>query len=265
MRGKIYFRAPTQATRAMKGIAPITRWFLQQQQQPPEPPSSSSESPATTDSTPQTKTKETPQTTFSSRNKNNNGTSSHAPPSSSPPPPPSSFIHLTPVQSCQIHGWLNPRRTLDWDSICSSPGITLKRCMQSGVSAASLKSLQPDVQMWVRHKNVTLSDVPWMLEWPLHPCYDLKANISDLATEHFSAEVMARLGITYEFLRTLMHMDDNWMRILRYTPHEWARMGFTREDALEMGRQRLQWVFPEEEFDGVLLKVSSVCDLLPPE
>jgi len=103
-----------------------------------------------------------------------------------------------------------------------------------------------------------MADVPYMLEWPLHPYYDLKANISDLASAHLSAEVMARLGITYEFLRCIMQMDDDWMRVMHYTPYDWGKMGFTRADALEMGHQRLQWVFPEEETDAVMLKVSSV-------
>ena len=170
------------------------------------------------------------------------------------------FILLAPLQSCQIHGWLNPKRTLDWDDMCHKSGITLRKCMQSGVSATQLKSLQPDVQMWIRHKGVTLSDVPAMLEWPLHPVYDLQANVSDLATMHYSPTVMARLGITYDFLRNIMGMDDDWMRVLRYSPREWAQMGFTREDAMEMGVQRVQWVF-SMDYDALVLQVSSVLRL----
>lgn len=167
------------------------------------------------------------------------------------------FIHLTPVQSCRLHGWLNPRRTLDWDNICSNRQITAKLCMQHGVPGSALRMLQPDVQMWIRHKGVSLSDVPFMLDWPLHPVYDLGANISDLATMHYPPSVLSRLGITYEFLRELMHMDDDWMRVLHYSPQEWAHIGFTREDALAMGRKRVEWVF-SEGFDTTVLKVSSV-------
>lgn len=172
-------------------------------------------------------------------------------------PPALPFIHLTPVQSCRLHGWLNPRRTLDWDSICSSRHITPKLCAQHGIPGSTLRTLQPDVQMWVRHKGASLADVPFMLDWPLHPVYDLGANISDLATMHYAPDVLGRLGITYEFLRQIMHMDDDWMRVLHYAPQEWARIGFTREDALAMGRKRVEWVFAED-FDAVVLKVSSV-------
>lgn len=171
------------------------------------------------------------------------------------------FIYLTPVQSCQIHGWTSPKRTLSWDDICKNPRLTVAKCMQHGICAGSLKLLQPDVKLWIRHKGVGLADVPHMVEWPLHPVYDLRANISDLATMHYDARLMRQLGITYEFMRTLMHMDDDWMRVLHYTPAEWAEMGFTREDALHMGRRRIEWVFSGCDFDAVVMRVSSV--LLP--
>ena len=167
------------------------------------------------------------------------------------------FIVLTPHQSCALHGWLNPRRTLRWEDVCINPAITVQRCKEVGISGAELRSLQPDVRLWIEHKGVSLKDVPHMLEWPLHPVYDLKANVSDLASQHYEVPVLKRLGITYQFLRELMYMDDDWMRVLRYTAHEWAELGFTREDGMEMGKERVEWVFGCD-YHVLLLRVSAV-------
>jgi hypothetical protein len=76
---------------------------------------------------------------------------------------------------------------------------------------------------------------------------------------------MARLGITYDFLRSIMNMSDDWMRVLHYSPPEWAQMGFTDHDVREMGFQRVQWVFQGEEFDAVLIRVSSAMPVNIPD
>ena len=231
----------------------ITRWFLRHhKQQPPEQLKSTPEA-SDADNEPAHKTQNPPIA------------AKRLPPAAAPAPvvsateplQPSLFIPLAPVQSCQIHGWLNPKRTLDWNDICSNPAITVRGCRRSGIAGDTLKSLQPDVHMWICHKGVGLADVPWMLEWPLHPVYDLHANLGDLATAHLAANVMAKLGITYDFLRSIMNMTDDWMRVLHYSPQEWALMGFTDHDVREMGVQRVQWVFAGEEFDAVLIRVSS--------
>ena len=166
------------------------------------------------------------------------------------------FLVLAPMQSCVLHGWLNPRRTLHWDDICKSSSMTVQKCLQSGISGADLKRLQPDVRLWIKHKQVGMRDVPHMLDWPLHPVLDLKANISDLATSHYQPSVMMDLGISYGFLRNYMCMDDDWMRVLHYTPSEWAQMGFTRDDAINMGRKRVEWVFGTS-YESLTMQVSS--------
>lgn len=125
-----------------------------------------------------------------------------------------SFIHLTPRQSCSLHGWLQPKRTLHWDDVCSSDSqITLPRCLQCGLTPQQLKEMQPDVGMWIDFKGVSFNDVEMMLEWPLHPIRDLKGNLSDLARMHYPPRVLARLGITYEYLRGVLNMDDSWMQV----------------------------------------------------
>lgn len=150
-----------------------------------------------------------------------------------------------------------PRRTLSWEDVINSTSITVLLCKDVGIEGESLKALQPDVQMWIQYKQVSMNDVPLMLAWPLHPVYDLHANVDDLAASHYAPSVLRKLGITYDFLRTFMHMDDDWMRIMRYNPSEWAEIGFSREDVYAMGARRIQWVF-SLNLDAVMLQVSSV-------
>ena len=236
----------------------ITRWFLRHHKQPEHPQ-------PLPETTPQNEHPQTQSPPATSKKQPIAKATAPVAESATEPFQPSPFIPLAPVQSCQIHGWLNPKRTLDWNDICSNSAITVRCCRRSGISGDTLKSLQPDVHMWIRHKGVGLADVPWMLEWPLHPIYDLHANLGDLATAHLSANVMARLGITYDFLRSIMNMSDDWMRVLHYSPPEWAQMGFTDQDVREMGFQRVQWVFQGEEFDAVLIRVSSAMPVNIPD
>lgn len=166
------------------------------------------------------------------------------------------YVHLTPLQSCQIHGWTNPRRILTWDDMCKNPALTIQKCIESGLTAETLRDLQPDVYMWVMHKGASFDDVEAMLEWPLHPIYHLNGNISDLARMRYAPATMNRLGITYEMLRREMHMDDAWMKIMQYTPHEWAQLGFTIMHAREMGRNRILDVFGME-MDALVMRISA--------
>jgi hypothetical protein len=110
--------------------------------------------------------------------------------------------------------------------------------------------------MWVKHKGVSFEDVCSMTAWPLHPVHDLRGNISDLASMHYPASVLRDLGITYAYLRGDMHMDDEWMRMMRYTPAEWAVLGMKKQDVVDMGRQRVSDVF-QMEYEGLHLAIAA--------
>jgi len=111
------------------------------------------------------------------------------------------IIQLTPVQSCNLHGWSNPKRTLSWTDVACNAKMTLAKCMEQGITAEQLHEMQPDVRLWIRHKQVSFRDVPLMVCWPLHPVEDLKGDISDLATMRYDARVLRDLGLSYEFMR----------------------------------------------------------------
>jgi hypothetical protein len=166
------------------------------------------------------------------------------------------YLYLTARQSCNIHGWLNPKRTLHWDDVREKKALTIKALLGHGLTSIDLKSLQPDVEQWIQSGKASLSDVPSMLAWPLHPVKHLRANISDLSTMHYYPSVLGRLGITYSLMRDEMGMSDDWMKIMRYTPLEWASIGFDRTHATAMGENRVRSVFGMDP-DALVLLVAS--------
>jgi hypothetical protein len=155
---------------------------------------------------------------------------------------------------------MNPRRTLTWEDVRKSTHITLARCLQNGLTPKQLRDIQPDVKMWVRHKRVSFGDVPAMKDWPLHPVLHLRGNISDIAGMHYAPSVMCAIGITYDYMRDCLKMDDEWMRMMRYTPAEWVQMGFTQQHAAAMGRKRVDDVF-KIEYDTLLLAMAAAASV----
>ena len=154
------------------------------------------------------------------------------------------IIQLSPVQSCNIHGWSNPKRTLSWSDVANNRRISFVLCIEQGISAEQLHEMQPDVNLWIRHKQVSFQEVPHMVAWPLHPIEDLKGDISDLATMRYDASVLRSLGLSYQFMRNELRRDDDWMRGLRYKPREWKEhLGFDERCAAEMGETRVAKVF----------------------
>lgn len=87
---------------------------------------------------------------------------------------PAAVLFLTASQSCSLHGWSKPKRTLSWADVRSHPQITYQACLQSGLAPLDLHSLQPDVARWVSAGKVTAEDVPSMIVWPLHPIQHLR-------------------------------------------------------------------------------------------
>lgn len=62
--------------------------------------------------------------------------------------------------------------------------------------------MQPDVMEWISRKHVGFPEVPLMAtHWKLHPINHLDGDVSDLASMHYDARILQRLGITYRYMR----------------------------------------------------------------
>lgn len=60
----------------------------------------------------------------------------------------------------------------------------------------------------------------------------------------YDSRLLQRLGITYEYMRRDLLMDDDWMKMLRYKPFEWNRfLNFDNKCAHDMGDLRVFKVF----------------------
>lgn len=141
------------------------------------------------------------------------------------------LAELSASQAVSIFGWWTPRRILTWEDVRRDARLTLPFLLSVGVTAASLRYLQPEVREWVACKGVGLADVPRMVAWPLHPIRDLGADMSDLLEQRYSAEVLRAAGVTYHELRLgAVGMGDEEMHWMRLTVEEWASLGMGRAD-----------------------------------
>ena len=126
---------------------------------------------------------------------------------------------------------------------------------KQGISQQELHEMQPDLTSWISRKHVGFSEVPLMAtHWKLYPIDHLNGDVSDLASMHYDARILQRLGITYRYMREELQMDDDWMRMMRYRPKEWKEyLGFGTLEAQKMGDARLEKVF---QMDAGMLRVA---------
>jgi hypothetical protein len=148
-------------------------------------------------------------------------------------------ILLTAIQSCTIHGWLTPKRTLTWKDVCANKRITPSLCHQCKIDGDMLCMIQPSLQSWIDVCDVSFSDVEYMIRWPLHPFRDLHGHIPDLITNGYKASLLRKLGITYQVL-VLRNMTVEWMKMFKFTGQEWGLLGL---DASFMTDRDISFVF----------------------
>lgn len=155
---------------------------------------------------------------------------------------PRDVIHLTNAQSVRVHGWFNPKRTLSWADIVSTPHMTFRHLHKSGVSTKQLKQLQPDVSAWVNERHVSFEDVPIMLEWPLHPIRDLKGNLSVLVEHKYDYKTLMELGLNFEVLQKL-GLNVEWMKMMDLSLRDWMNLGMTSADTHGMSEKEIATLF----------------------
>lgn len=181
-------------------------------------------------------------------------------------------IPLQPYQSITIHGWMNPKWTLTWNDVMQNDGITVRMLVtKAGITQVTccfcgflfgeptlthtytqtqtqqqLRRLQPDVTKWIKTKNLSFSDVPYMLEFPLHPITHLGGNIATLIDYQYPPEVLQKLRITYRLLKEGLYMNTQWMMMFHFTLAEWQMLGFTRADLGAMDTHEIMAVFESD-------------------
>jgi hypothetical protein len=134
------------------------------------------------------------------------------------------ILSLKPPQIIRLFGWWNVKPYLSWDDVQCSPDMTFRSLRAIGLTSKQLHILQPDGSAWVKNGGVTIDDVHEMILWPVHPCNDLKAGLSDIITKQWTSTQMKQLGLSLPEL-TLLGMDPGLMCMFGYPLSSWINLG----------------------------------------
>lgn len=108
-------------------------------------------------------------------------------------------ITLTAGQAVTVHGWARARRCLVWGDVLIGEGLTFKFLHEGcALGEASLHTLQPDIEAWVRAEKVVLEDLPRLGLWGAHPIRDLRADLGDMIRMHWPPEQLRKMGVTLQ-------------------------------------------------------------------
>ena len=144
-------------------------------------------------------------------------------------------LRLTAGQGCFLHGWMAPKQTLSWQDVVSTPSLTLTKLLSANLSPGALHQLQPDASAWLRAGRMTLSECPLMVDpWGAHPVRDFGADLGDIAGQRWPAELMQRMGVTYQDLKELGLTPEGMVLFTHITLHGWAQLGLTRADVVHV-------------------------------
>jgi hypothetical protein len=131
---------------------------------------------------------------------------------------------------------------LTWGDVANEEKHTFASLLSYKLTEQQLYILQPDLQAWIRTSKASLKDCPRMRAWDVHPIRDFKADLSDIIRANWSAETMARMGVTYDDLLTL-GITPEAMPLLRYTLMMWSSIGFKRHHAEKIPANQLFALF----------------------
>lgn len=151
-------------------------------------------------------------------------------------------VHLTNAQSIRVHGWFNPKRTLTWLDIVNTPHMNVQHLFRAGLSSTQLKQLQPSIAEWITHRHASFGDVPYMLDWPLHPIRDLKGNLAVIVEHKYDVKTLLKLGLGYNVLKQ-MGLTCEWMNMMEFSLRDWLDLGMTSTDANQMSDGEIAKLF----------------------
>jgi hypothetical protein len=162
-------------------------------------------------------------------------------------------VTLTPGQTVNIHGWLTPKTTLEWQDVVSRPDLTFESLKKRNLTLRQLHTLQSNVEEWVRHGEVTLAHAPEMAElWVVHPVRDMRADLGDLIAIRWSAATLRKMGVTWADIRQL-GAGPAMMPMFGFTLLGWQGLGFCRDDLSDMSDAEIAVTF------GLTRQVAESC------
>jgi hypothetical protein len=179
-------------------------------------------------------------------------------------------MQVTPAQSVKIFGWWNqPRRMASWENLKALNMSWRRLRCELGFTPQQLHTMQPDKREWIARGALTLHDLPEMLLFPINPFIDLNADLAEVWSMQWPADVLADMGVTYEqmlrrglnpqFMQHLnfsvgawhllkigsRHIDETW------TEHQCNRVFQVGKDELKLIFSNFEAVQAEQTSTGI--------------
>ena len=133
-------------------------------------------------------------------------------------------MEITARQSFLLFGAWTARKMASWDDIKSLNKSWKQLRNELMFTAKQLHKLQPDKQEWVSRGSLTLHDLPDMVLFPMNPFTDLHADLAEVWSMRWNAEMLHAMGVRYDhmFVRGLTPL---FMYHLGYSLGQWHLLG----------------------------------------
>lgn len=136
-------------------------------------------------------------------------------------------MEITSLQSVRFFGlWDQPRRVLVWEDITAKCYSWRRLRDELMISPSDLRRIQPSAEEWVNRGALQMRDLPEMTCFPVNPFLHLHADLAEVWSMGWSADMLKKLGVTYDQLRA-KGMNVNVMKHFGFTMSQWLNLGMT--------------------------------------
>ena len=133
-------------------------------------------------------------------------------------------MEITPRQSILLFGVWTARKMASWDDIKSLNKSWRQLRNEFKFTAKHLYTLQPDKQEWVSRGALTLHDLPDMVLFPINPFTDLHADLAEVWSMRWTAEMLHAMGVRYDHM-LVRGLTPLFMYHLGYSLGQWHLLG----------------------------------------
>jgi hypothetical protein len=158
-------------------------------------------------------------------------------------------MEITSLQSVRFFGlWDQPRRVIVWEDITAKCYSWRKLRDEIMLTAEELRRIQPSAEEWVHRGALQMRDLPDMTCFPVNPFVHLHADLAEVWSMGWSAEVLKNLGVTYDQLRS-KGMNVEVMKHFGFTLSQWLNMGMRDSHVTTLSDHECQYVLslPRDE------------------
>jgi hypothetical protein len=97
--------------------------------------------------------------------------------------------------------------------------------IELGFTVEQLQKIQPEKREWVQRGALTLHDLPEMVVFPVNPFVDLNADLGEVWSMRWPADLLADMGVTYEQMKR-RGLNPQFMEHLNFSVGGWHLLQF---------------------------------------